>query len=60
MAPASEFAVWVRTACRERGLIIGIGGFQGNVLRFQPPLVISQEQLVSALATLDAAIGEAA
>jgi 4-aminobutyrate aminotransferase/(S)-3-amino-2-methylpropionate transaminase len=60
MAPAPHLAVRVRTACRERGLIIGIGGFHGNVLRFQPPLVISQEQLVSALTTLDEALAEAA
>jgi 4-aminobutyrate aminotransferase / (S)-3-amino-2-methylpropionate transaminase / 5-aminovalerate transaminase len=53
---AAQRAVQVRAACRERGLIIGIGGFFGNVLRIQPPLVITEEQLGSAVATLDEAL----
>jgi 4-aminobutyrate aminotransferase len=60
MAPASQLATRVRTACRERGLIVGVGGFFGNVVRIQPPLVISEEQLGSALGTLDAVLTEAA
>jgi 4-aminobutyrate aminotransferase / (S)-3-amino-2-methylpropionate transaminase / 5-aminovalerate transaminase len=60
MAPAAALAVRARTACRERGLIIGIGGFFGNVLRIQPPLVITQEQLASAVATLDEALSDLA
>jgi 4-aminobutyrate aminotransferase/(S)-3-amino-2-methylpropionate transaminase len=59
MAPAAQLAVRVRTACRERGLIVGIGGFFGNVVRIQPPLVITQEQLAFAVATLDQALSEA-
>jgi 4-aminobutyrate aminotransferase / (S)-3-amino-2-methylpropionate transaminase / 5-aminovalerate transaminase len=53
MTPAAQLATRVRTACRERGLIVGIGGFFGNVLRIQPPLVITEQQLASAVATLD-------
>jgi 4-aminobutyrate aminotransferase-like enzyme len=60
MTPAAQLATRVRTACRERGLIVGVGGFFGNVVRIQPPLVISQEQLGSALGTLDAVLTEAA
>lgn len=59
MTPAAQLATRVRTACRERGLIVGIGGFFGNVLRIQPPLVITAEQLTSAVATLDEALTEA-
>jgi 4-aminobutyrate aminotransferase / (S)-3-amino-2-methylpropionate transaminase / 5-aminovalerate transaminase len=59
MAPAAQLATRVRTGCRERGLLIGIGGFFGNVLRIQPPLVITGEQLASAVATLDEALTEA-
>ncbi|GAC1577009.1 MAG: aminotransferase class III-fold pyridoxal phosphate-dependent enzyme [Candidatus Dormibacteria bacterium] len=55
MAPAAALAQRVRTACRERGLIIGIGGFFGNVVRLQPPLVITQDQLSEAVGTLDSA-----
>ncbi len=46
----------VRAACRELGLLIGVGGFFGNVLRIQPPLVITEEQLDEAASTLDAAL----
>jgi 4-aminobutyrate aminotransferase-like enzyme len=56
MAPATDRAVKVRAACRERGLLIGIGGFSGNVLRIQPPLVISEAQLGEAADTLDDAL----
>ena len=31
MAPAAQRAGQVRAACRERGLLVGIGGFFGNV-----------------------------
>jgi 4-aminobutyrate aminotransferase len=60
MAPSASRAARVRTACRERGLIIGIGGFFGNVLRIQPPLVITEEQLGDAVKMLDEALRETA
>ncbi|HSP65718.1 MAG TPA: aspartate aminotransferase family protein [Candidatus Deferrimicrobium sp.] len=56
MAPAGQRALQVRAACRERGLMVGVGGFFGNVLRIQPPLVITEDQLDEAAATLDAAL----
>ncbi len=56
MAPAAQRAVQVRAACRERGLIVGIGGFFGNVVRIQPPLVITQAQLDAAVGVLDEAL----
>ncbi|MEO8897295.1 MAG: aspartate aminotransferase family protein [Candidatus Dormibacter sp.] len=59
MAPAPQLATRVRAACRERGLLIGVGGFFANVLRVQPPLVIDEEQLSSAVATLDVVLTEA-
>ncbi|HEY8675201.1 MAG TPA: aspartate aminotransferase family protein [Candidatus Dormibacteraeota bacterium] len=55
-APAAELAQRVRAGCRERGLIVGIGGFFGNVVRFQPPLVITQDQLAEAVGTLESAL----
>ncbi len=60
MAPAAERAVRVRTACRERGLIVGIGGFFGNVVRVQPPLVIDDDQLEEAAGIIDEALGATA
>ncbi len=56
MAPAGQRAVQVRTACRELGLIVGVGGFFGNVVRIQPPLVITEEQLEEAAGVLDEAL----
>ena len=55
--PAPELAGRVRAACRERGVLVGVGGFFGNVVRIQPPLVIGDAQLDLAADVLDAALG---
>jgi 4-aminobutyrate aminotransferase-like enzyme len=47
--PAPTEAAQVRALCREAGVLIGVGGQFGNVLRLQPPLVITQEQLAHAI-----------
>jgi len=52
-SPATEEAGKIRDLCRERGVLIGSGGVRGNVLRLQPPLVISQEQLDEVVDTLN-------
>lgn len=54
--PAPERAGKVRAACRDAGLLIGIGGLFGNVLRIQPPLVITDDQLAAVADTLVAAL----
>ncbi|MBC7239082.1 MAG: aminotransferase class III-fold pyridoxal phosphate-dependent enzyme, partial [Chloroflexi bacterium] len=46
--PALEEAQRLRDLCREKGLLIGVGGVNGNVIRFQPPLVISKSELEKA------------
>jgi 4-aminobutyrate aminotransferase/(S)-3-amino-2-methylpropionate transaminase len=43
--PAVEDAKRIKAAVRDRGVLIGIGGVYGNVLRIQPPLTISDEEL---------------
>lgn len=51
-APASAEAAKIRAAMRESGVLIGVGGAFANVLRIQPPLVISDsglEQVVEKL-----------
>jgi 4-aminobutyrate aminotransferase-like enzyme len=50
--PATEEAGKIRAAMRQRGFLIGIGGTYGNVLRWQPPLVISSEELSAAVVAL--------
>jgi 4-aminobutyrate aminotransferase-like enzyme len=54
--PAAGEAATVRRICRERGVLLGVGGQDGNVVRIQPPLVIEQTQLERALAVLDDAL----
>ncbi len=50
--PAAEQAGAVRAACLERGVLIGVGGIHGNVVRLQPPLVIGKEELDRAITLL--------
>jgi 4-aminobutyrate aminotransferase/(S)-3-amino-2-methylpropionate transaminase len=42
--PAPQEAKSVRSALRERGILVGIGGVLGNVVRVQPPLSITAEE----------------
>lgn len=54
--PATQEAGHVRRLCREAGVLVGVGGQAGNVVRFQPPLVISDRELDRAVDTLDRAL----
>jgi 4-aminobutyrate aminotransferase-like enzyme len=56
--PASAEANGVREACLRRGVLIGVGGVHGNVLRIQPPLVISSDELDRALGIVAEALSE--
>jgi 4-aminobutyrate aminotransferase/(S)-3-amino-2-methylpropionate transaminase len=51
--PAAEEAGKIRTLMREKGFLIGVGGTWGNVLRWQPPLVVTEEELRAAVRALD-------
>jgi 4-aminobutyrate aminotransferase-like enzyme len=50
--PADREARAVRAAMRERGVLVGVGGVYGNVLRLQPPLSITTEECEQAVDTL--------
>ncbi len=51
--PAADEAKAVRKRCLEKGLLIGLGGILANVLRMQPPLVITDDQLDEALTIIE-------
>jgi len=42
--PAPQEAVAVRKLCRESGILVGVGGTFGNVVRIQPPLCMSEAE----------------
>lgn len=44
--PAPEMAKKVRALCHQRGVMIEVGGHYGNVARFLPPLIITEELLM--------------
>jgi 4-aminobutyrate aminotransferase-like enzyme len=54
--PGREACIKIRKLCHDNGLIIGIGGFWSNVLRIQPPLIITNDHVESAMSVLDAAV----
>lgn len=57
-APDAKLSKHVAKHLREEAdIIMGVGGFHGNVLRFQPPLSISRAQLDRVVAALEDAIG---
>ncbi|MEN6483948.1 MAG: aspartate aminotransferase family protein [Syntrophobacteraceae bacterium] len=58
-APAAAMAARVQGICCEEGLLIGLGGVYGNVLRIQPPLVITESQVKDVVGIIDLAIGRA-
>lgn len=47
--PDSALAESVRRKCLEEGVLIGVGGIYGNVVRIQPPLVIERSKLQKAI-----------
>ncbi|WP_135828454.1 aspartate aminotransferase family protein [Halorussus halobius] len=58
-APDPDLATRVSERLREAGVVVGVGGFYSNVMRFQPPLTIPRDRLERAVAQLETAIDEA-
>jgi len=54
--PAPEVAKAVQTYALHQGVLILTAGTFGNVLRFLPPVVITDEQLLDAVAVMDEAL----
>lgn len=55
---ATEEAALFMDACKERGLLLGKGGLQGNVIRLAPPISINESQVNSMLEIMDKAFTE--
>jgi 4-aminobutyrate aminotransferase / (S)-3-amino-2-methylpropionate transaminase / 5-aminovalerate transaminase len=58
LTPAAAEAEAVRERCLHEGLLVGVGGIDGNVIRFQPPLVITKPQIDRAIAILSKVLQE--
>jgi 4-aminobutyrate aminotransferase-like enzyme len=43
--PATQEAAKIRETLRHKGVMVGVGGVYGNVIRIQPPLVITDEEI---------------
>ena len=57
LTPATAEAEAVREHCLGHGVLVGVGGIYGNVVRIQPPLVITREQIDRAVEAVGYGIG---
>lgn len=57
--PAVKEALVVRQEMRSRGFLVGVGGIHRNVLRIQPPLIITAEEIESGARAMDKSIAAA-
>jgi len=60
LKPAPTHAEAIRKSCFNRGVLVGVGGIYGNVVRIQPPLVIRKDQIDSLLEAVTEAVTELA
>jgi 4-aminobutyrate aminotransferase / (S)-3-amino-2-methylpropionate transaminase / 5-aminovalerate transaminase len=60
LTPATSEAESVREALFRQGVLVGVGGVFGNVIRFQPPLIITRNQIDRAIGAFTAALVEVA
>lgn len=56
--PATIEADAIRQSLLQNGVLVGVGGIHGNVIRFQPPLVITKQQIDFALGAFTTALLE--
>jgi 4-aminobutyrate aminotransferase / (S)-3-amino-2-methylpropionate transaminase / 5-aminovalerate transaminase len=56
LTPAATEAEAIRDALLRNGVLVGVGGIYGNVIRFQPPL--TRQQIDQAMDAFAAALQE--
>jgi alanine-glyoxylate transaminase/(R)-3-amino-2-methylpropionate-pyruvate transaminase len=56
--PATELTTDVFETCKKMGLMIGKGGYYGNVLRIKPPMCVTEEDIVFILEVLGEAFAK--
>jgi 4-aminobutyrate aminotransferase len=56
--PAAAAAGEVKKRCREAGMLIGVGGTYANVVRLQPPLVLTEDEAARIVDTLSKVLRE--
>ena len=58
LTPATAEAEAVRDALLRDGVLVGVGGIYGNVVRFQPPLIITRDHIDHAIKAFSAALAD--
>jgi len=56
--PAPNEAAKIRELALSKGVLLGHGGVKGNIVRIQPPLVITEEQLDKTVQVVDECLKE--
>lgn len=54
--PAADLTNRIQEGLRERGVLVSIAGVHHNVLRFTPPLVVTDQEIDTSLEKLDAVL----
>lgn len=54
--PAEAAAVKAKDSLRRQGFLIGVGGLYHNVLRLEPPLIITENEIDASVDALDSAL----
>ncbi len=57
-APADREAAQIKNALLKKGFLVGVGGLHKNVIRLQPPLIITNEEMTRGIDALESAFSD--